>query len=138
VHWIGSVGFGFFNLLRNQFFVLFETLGDNLLFADEWQEICPGCEERLNNHLDVPDLVLEGVANRSVITICHDVAHLLLDVALLVVLFHLGSHPLEIHDAILARIAVVRCVNTHVQQHLLVLIDVLRELFGAESSFECH
>jgi len=55
-------------------------------------------------------LKFERVALGSVEERRDGIAHFLFDIALLKVFFHLGSHPFEVHDAALARIAVVRSV----------------------------
>jgi hypothetical protein len=84
----------------------------------------------LDNDFNVADLVLEWVTCGSIEEWRNGVAHFLFDVTLLEVLFHLSGHPFEIHDAALARVAVVRGVEAHGQDHLLVLSCGFRELLG--------
>ena len=107
-------GFRLLDLLSYQLLVLVEALDDDLLLTDDWQEFDPSVEQWLNNHLNVAHLILEWVTACPIEEGRHTVAHLLLDVTLLVVLFHLCDHPLEVHDAALAGIAMVRCVEAHV------------------------
>ena len=136
-------------LLVNEFLVLFESLLDHCLlhrrqirvrllgfFFEVRQEVRPHINQRLDNHFDVALLVYERIASSSVIELGNCVAQFLFNVSLLVVFLHLQSHPLEVHCARLARVTVVRSVNTHVQDHLLVLRDVLRKLFRLNSTFE--
>ena len=84
----------------------------------------------MNDDFDVTELELEWIALGSVEERRDGVAHFLFDVTLLEVLFHLGGHPFEVHDATLARVAVVGGVQAHVQDHLLVFRGVLWELLG--------
>ena len=90
-----------------QFLVLLQTLVDYLLFADDWQEVGPCGDQGLDYDFQVALLILEGVALSPVVEFGDIVAHFLLDVTLLVKLLHLSAHPLEVHDAALARVAVI-------------------------------
>ena len=105
-----------------------------LLFLD--QEVGPDAEEWLDDDFDVPSLENEGIACASVEELRDSILQLFLDVSLLVVLFHLKRHPLEIRRRTLARIAVVGRVDAHVQDHLLILRRVLREPLGRLSALE--
>ena len=122
-----EVGLGVKYLLVDEILVLFESLLDDGLlhggqigvwllgfFLEVGQEVCPYINEWLDNDFDVALLVNKWVASGSVVELSDCVAEFLLDVALLVVLLHLQSHPLEVHRACLARVAVVRSVNAHV------------------------
>jgi hypothetical protein len=77
------------------------------LLADQRKEIALSCHEWLNDDFDIADLILEGVACGSIIALSDSIFHLLLDVTLLVVLFHFSCNQFEVYDFILTRVTIV-------------------------------
>jgi hypothetical protein len=128
---------GFFDLGLEELGVLFDSL-DYELFSEHRPEFAPGVHEGLHNHINVPLLVFEWVTFCSVVEGCDRVVQLSLEVSLLEVLLHLGSHPLEVEDAALGGVGMVGSVHGHVQDELLVFHGVLRELLRRASAFEGH
>jgi hypothetical protein len=114
MHWIGAVRLGLLNFLHDEFLILLQALCDDFLLADLGQKVGPSGQKWFHYYLNVPDLVLEWIACGPIVSLCNSVTHFLLDVSLLVVFFHFCCHPLEVYDTILAWVAMVRCVNTHV------------------------
>jgi len=72
-------------------------------------------------------LELKGVARRAVEEWRDGEVQLAFQVTLLVVLLHFVGEPFEIDDGQLAGVAVVRRIQTHIQNQLLVFVVVFWE-----------
>lgn len=92
----------------------------------------------MDHDVKVTELVLEGVAHSPVEERSAREFQLMLKISLLVILLHFVVEPFEVQDRALAGGAVVRSVETHVQNQLFVFCLVVWELFGAQSALKSH
>ena len=118
------------------------TIGVKALEDEQVVHLClpgaPRVKQRRRYHIDVAQLESERVARGSVEERSDSEVKLALEVTLLIVLFHLDGHPLEVKDGGLGAGGVVRAVQDHVHDQLLVIHRVFWELFRRHSALERH
>jgi hypothetical protein len=98
--------FGLLHFLFDQFPIFNKSLIHAVLSKDSF-EVHNRLEDGHYNNVDVAELVLEGVAGCSVEKVSYREIELSLQIALLVVLLHFHSKPLEIQNAEFTGAAVV-------------------------------
>ena len=94
----------------------------NKQFSQARHEFTERVEQWKRNHVNVAELVFEGIACGSVEEWCDREVKLALKITLLVILFHLDGHPFEVNDGVLGRMRVIRAVQSDVHHQLPIFI----------------